>query len=337
MPPSDPPPRPVTFDRLRNAVYPSFAMLAGMQLDLFTPLSDDPKSAEELAVVLGVEPGKLAPLLYLLVFAEVLTVSDGRFANTAETDHYFVRGRRTYIGGAHELFSELWQASLGTAETIRTGVPQAKHDFASMSKEELGGFIRGLYPGALAAGRGLAKKLDLGRHKHLLDVGGGSGGLAIGACETCPELRATVVELPSVVPITREFVAEAGMKDRVRVATADVVEQPPEGTFDVAIMRFLIQVLSTDQARRVLGNVGHAIEAGGTIHIVGHVLDDDRLSPPAATCMNLVFLNLYDDGQAYTESEHRGWLREAGFGDFRRSSLPDGSGLITASKDGAQT
>ena len=168
-------------------------------------------------------------------------------------------------------------------------------------------------------------------------ISGGSGGLAIGACEACPELRATVVELPSVAPITREFVAEAGMTDRVRVATADVVNKPPEGTFDVAIMRFLIQVLSADQARRVLGNVSKAIEAGGTIHIVGHVLDDDRLSPPAAICMNLAFLNLYDDGLAYTESEHRGWLQEAGFGDIRRSSLPDGSSLITASKDRAQT
>ncbi len=38
-------PRSETIDKLASAVYPSFAMLAGMQLDLFTPLKDGPMSA----------------------------------------------------------------------------------------------------------------------------------------------------------------------------------------------------------------------------------------------------------------------------------------------------
>ena len=36
------PPRSETIEKLDAAVYPSFAMLAGMQLDLFTPLKDGP-------------------------------------------------------------------------------------------------------------------------------------------------------------------------------------------------------------------------------------------------------------------------------------------------------
>jgi hypothetical protein len=35
------PPQPTTIQKLATAVYPSFAMLAGMQLDLFTPLTTD--------------------------------------------------------------------------------------------------------------------------------------------------------------------------------------------------------------------------------------------------------------------------------------------------------
>ncbi len=33
---------PKTIESLADAVYPSFAMLAGMELDLFTPLKDGP-------------------------------------------------------------------------------------------------------------------------------------------------------------------------------------------------------------------------------------------------------------------------------------------------------
>ena len=36
-----------------------------------------------------------------------------------------------------------------------------------------------------------------------------------------------------------------------------------------------------------------------------------------AALFNQIFLNVYDGGQAYTESQHRDWLTEAGFGDFK--------------------
>ena len=55
--------RPETIEKLEAAVFPSFAMLAGMQLDLFTPLKDGPMTVVELAQALGVGPTKLEPLL----------------------------------------------------------------------------------------------------------------------------------------------------------------------------------------------------------------------------------------------------------------------------------
>ena len=51
---TSPTPRPETIDKLGNAVYSSFAMLAGMQLGLFTPLRDGPMGAEQLATAMGV-------------------------------------------------------------------------------------------------------------------------------------------------------------------------------------------------------------------------------------------------------------------------------------------
>ena len=130
-----PTPRPETIDKLANAVYPSFAMLAGMQLDLFTPLQDGPMSAEQIAEALKVNPAKLRPLLYALVAAGLLTVKDGLFSNTPEADHFLVQGRPTYRGGTHEGHLRRWNATLKTAETIRTGIPQAKTDYSARSEE----------------------------------------------------------------------------------------------------------------------------------------------------------------------------------------------------------
>ncbi len=324
------PKTPEVVDRHRGAVFAPMAMLAGMQLELFTPLQSGPMDAEALAETLGVNPLKLSPLLYALVVAELLTFADGRFANTPEADHFLVKGRPAYIGGAHELLSEIWSAVLHTAETVRTGKPQAKIDFDAMDEEDLRAFLRGLHGGAVAAGRFLAERLTLADCKHLADVGGGSGGLAIGACEASPGLRATVVDLPGTVGIAKDFIGESGVAERVEVSRADVTRERPEGSYDVAVLRNLIQVISAEQARRAIHNVSQALEPGGRIAIVGRMLDDSRLSPPGMVTFNLVFINIYDDGVAYTEQEHRDWLAEAGFVEFDRQALPDGNEMVTA-------
>ena len=58
--------KPVTIEKLGSAVYPALAMVAGMQLDLFTPLGTGPMSAKQLAEAMGLEPAKLTQLLYVL-------------------------------------------------------------------------------------------------------------------------------------------------------------------------------------------------------------------------------------------------------------------------------
>src|SRR5262245_10814329 len=93
--------QPTTIQHLATAVYPSFAMLAGMQLDVFTPLKDGPMTAAQLADLLGVNTDKLSRLLYALVAADLLTVVGDRFANTAEAARFLVRGQPTYLGGRH--------------------------------------------------------------------------------------------------------------------------------------------------------------------------------------------------------------------------------------------
>ena len=308
---------PTTIFRHAFGVYRSTAMLAGMQLDVFTPLQHGPMTALELAHALHVRPDKLRLLLYALVEAELLTVDDDRFNNTPEADCYLVKGRRNYLGSAHELWSDLWTAALQSAQTIRVGLPQAKHDFTAMSSGELGAFLRGLHAGALAAGRQLAAIDGFERFTNLLDVGGGSGGVAIAACQALSHLRATVIELPQVSKVTQSFVDETGMADRVAVRAMNVLEHPPERIFDVAVMRALLQVLGADQARQAIQNTAQALRPGGTLFIIGHILDDTRLSPPIAVLHNLVFLNVYEDGEAYTERELTSWLAEAGFGDIQ--------------------
>jgi SAM-dependent methyltransferase len=324
--------QPTTIQHLASAVYPSFAMLAGMQLDVFTPLNNGPLTAVQLADTLSVHAEKLSRLLYALVTANLLTVEGDRFANTPEAQQFLVKGQPTYLGGRHEHFSEVWENLLHTAESMRTGAPQCKKDFAATSPEDQMHFFRGLHPGTMANGRALAARYDFSSSTTLADVGGGSGGMALALTEAYPQLRATVIDLPTVTPITQRFIAEAGATDRVQAVAADVVHAPVPGTYDVAVLRALLQVLSPEDAIQALSHIGAALNPGGRLYIVGRILDDTRLSPVDTVGFNLVFLNIFDAGRAYTESEHRTWLTALGFAEIERVPLPEGVSIITARK-----
>ena len=327
-----PPPEPKTIQKLVD-VFPSFALLAGMQLDLFTPLKEGAMRPEQIADAIGVDVTKLKPLLYALVAAELLIIEGDCYANTDEASHFLVRSSPSYMGGVHPLYADIWAAALQTAESIRARQPQAKHDYTQMSREALEAFYQGLHPGALTTGDTLVKEYGLSSCQQLLDVGGGSGGVAIGAVKACSHIQATVVDVSNVTPITQRFVAEAGVSDRIEVITGNIVEAPIRGAFDAVVLKSFIQVLSPTDARRALRNINAIMVPGGVIYILGiGILDNSRISPRAAAITNIIFINIYDEGQAYTEDEYRDWLTSAGFVGFKRDTLSDGSGIITAQK-----
>ena len=333
---ANPVPRPDTINALRFGADAGLAMLAGIQLEVFTPLRRGPMTTEQLAGALGVGSARLRLLLYALVAAGLLTEQDGRFANTPEAQHFLVKDAPSYVGSLHQSLANQWAFKLKTAASIHTGVPQDHLDFSQATPEALEAFLRRISVSTVAAAHALVARYDFSSTTALADVGGGAGGMAITLTQAYPHLQATVIDLPLVTPITQKMVHEAGATDRVRVLTADVVSDRLSGGYDVAIVRELLQVLSPDQARQAVQNIGAAINPGGTIYIIGQILDDSRLAPPEAVGFNLIFLNTFHAGESYTEHEHRTWLQEAGFVDVERLPflLNDGfgSGVMTARK-----
>ena len=291
-------------------------MLAAMQLDLFSCLRDGPAEAPAIARQLTVEESRLHPQLYALVVIGLLDESEGRFANSAEAARYLVRGSPDFMGDRHRLWSDVWQSVLRTADSIRTGGPQARHDFATMPDTELDAFFSGLHPNALAAGREFGRTHDLTNVGALVDVGGGSGGFALGLAGAHPGLRLTVVDLEPVTAVTRRFVESAPAGARVEIVAADVTAQPLPGRYDAAVLKNFIQVLSQEQAAGALCHVFDALNPGGTIYVTGHILEDSRRAPAESVLFNIVFINIYDAGRAYTRAEYVSLLEQAGFADI---------------------
>jgi SAM-dependent methyltransferase len=325
-------PQPTTINQLAYGVFPSFAMLAGMQLDLFSELAHGAATCEQLAVRLGVGAQRLLPLLDVLATTGLLVREGAAFDNGAEAQRFLVKGQPDYRGGFAGFYESLWRTALSSAESIRSGAPVARIDFGSLDHDALIAFFRRQYPSSLAAGRELAHTVDFARFTDVADVGGGTGGTSIGVCMTQPSLRSTVYDLPSVTPIAELFIAEAGLSDRIAVVSADMTGAPQRASHDIAVVRSVLQVLNAQAARAVISNAHALLRPGGELILVGSVLNDSRTGPASALARGMVFLNVYDHGQSYTEAEHFGWLREAGFVDLRieYASQTDGSSMIRA-------
>ena len=317
-----------------HALFPSVAMLAGMRLDVFTPLKDGPLAAKELANILGVQADKLTPLLYALVTANLLRVENKKFFNTKEADKFLVCGQDDYLGGLWGLYTMFLETSLKTAESIKTGKPQAKFDFHTLPDDELLAYFKKQIHSSLSGGKEIAEKIDFSKFTRLLDAGGGTGGVAISICKKYQTLKATVADLPKVTKLTEQFIAEADMAAQIGVEPIDLCASTPAEKYDAAILRALIQTLSKEEALLLLKHVGQAMSEGGQIFIVGNVLNNDRLGPPASTALSLVFLNVYDQGQAYTENEYHTMLTAAGFVDItiNHDLLSGGMGVVCARK-----
>jgi predicted O-methyltransferase YrrM len=327
-------PRPEHVERLAMAVYPSFAMLAGMELDVFTTLDDAALTGGQVAAALGVDPKRVKPLLYALVAAGLLRCDGDRFENTPEARQFLVRGRPEYIGMRHQAYRRRWQTVLRAAESIRTGVSEAPRVYAEMSGEQREAYYLGLHTEALAAGRELAARQEFSHYRRLVDVGGGSGGVAIALAQAWPALAATIVDLPATTAIARRNVDEIGLANRIKVLAVDIVHDSLNGSYDVAVLRGVVVVLAPDDARYVLSQVNRILTPGGAIYVVGWVLDDSRVTPPELATYNLQFSTALDYGGVYTEAEIRLWLVEAGFHDIVRirSAGAYGSDFVLAHK-----
>jgi SAM-dependent methyltransferase len=324
---------PDTINRLEAGVPPALALLAGMELGIFTALAEGPAVPAVLAKRLGVDGERLSRLLYALVLAEMLSHENGVFANTPEAATFLVKGNPRYIGGGHELTREIWEADLRSAETIRRGAPAALHDFTKMDEASLIAFLRGMIPFATATGRALGKQFDFSHVGSVVDVGGGSGAALAGLMDQHATMRGTLFELPSVAKAAAKLLDDFPCRHRIDIATGDITAEPLKGEYDAALLRALVQVLAPEDAAKAIRHAVAGLRPGGHIYITGSgILNDDRLTPPAGVYLNVTLMNFYPAGRSYTTSEHVDWLKAAGCIDPVQTTLRGGSEVIRATK-----
>ena len=185
---------------------------------------------------------------------------------------------------------------------------------------------RGLY-----LGEALARAVDLSNHRHVLDVGGGSGIYTCALAARHPQLRGTVLDQAPVTPIATTLIAERGFADRIHVVAADFLSEALPTGHDVHLFSNVLHDWDTPEVARLLAASFHGLAAGGLLLIHDAFLNSDKTGPIPVAEYSVLLMHA-SQGRCYATSEYEAVLRAAGFEDCRYAATVADRGVMTARK-----
>ena len=317
-------PNPAVLMRLALAYRSSMALFAASGLDLFTPLSHGAMSAEDVARACGTQPEPTRMLLDACAAEGLLTRAGDLFANTPTADAYLVKGRPAYIAHGLKFAEDLYPAWGRLADTVRTGRPaMAQETMLGEDKEKTRAFVYAMHERARGISAVLPYNVDFSGRKRLLDVGGGPGTYSIRLVQQTPGLTSTVLDLPGVLEVTREIVAEHGVSDRIELRTGDYQSAPFGSGYDAALLSGIMHRETAATCRLLLRKAFEAMTPGGMAVVSDVFFDnDDKNSPPFATYFALNMMLMAEHGSAHAKTEMAAWMKEAGFTGVEVRDLP---------------
>lgn len=314
-------PNPAPVLRLIQAFRGSKAMFTAVSLRVFDRLDDGGTEATKLAQELGADADAIERLLNSCVALGLIEKQGAVYSNLPVARTYLTRSSPNTLAG-YILYSDRalfplwgnlegairegtnrWEQTFGCEASIfehffRT--EEARQDFLS----GMNGFGQLSSPAAVAA-------FDLGRFHRLVDLGGGTGHLALSACARYAELQGAVFDLPAVISTAREYLDRSPHGSRVALIAGDFFTDPlPEA--DLFALGRIVHDWSEEKVRALLRKIWERLPSGGALLIAEKLLDADKTAPLPALLQSLNML-VCTEGKERTLAEYAALLCQAGF------------------------
>jgi SAM-dependent methyltransferase len=294
----------------------SRVILTATELDLFTYLERHPSSAQNLARALGLDDRATTRVLDCLVTYGVLTKNDGRYELTDDSRPLSSSHPET-IRPMLLHMSHMWRNWSQLTETVRIGANPLRERASEMGGDVQRSFIGAMHVIGARMSKEIARAYDASRFRRLLDIGGGSGSYTIAFLEQNPDLSAVLFDLPPVIEMAKARIEAAKLADRTTLVRGSFHEDELPTGCDLALLSAIIHQNSPEQNVALYRKIHRALEPGGVLLIRDHIMDEQRIHPPAGAAFALNMLVATDGGDTFTFSEVETTLREAGFDDVK--------------------
>lgn len=292
----------------------SQVLFSFVELEVPKILSKKSQTAKKLAEKFAIDSLAMKRFLDACVVVGLLERENDFYKNTRLTEYFLVKGNEFYLGGQIARYKNrsypLWKNLTDKLKNWKYGetnseTPEDEDQGADSMAEQ--------HNLALLHGYALGKAFDFSNYKRVLDLGGGTGAMAIGLCESFENLAATVFDLPENVKKAEEFVLKNNLQNRIETVGGDIEKDDLPEDFDVALLANLVSVFDVETNKRLLAKIYKKLPPNGVCVISGWILDKDRLNPEVAVLFCLEDINWQSSDVERSFAVYRSWLAEAGF------------------------
>ena len=128
----------------------------------------------------------------------------------------------------------------------------------------------------------IVKALGTTGVRRVLDLGGGSGAYSIAFAKACPSVQCEIVDLAEVVPLTVEYVRQAGVSGQVSVRAGDMLVDDFGSGYDLIMLNAICHMFSEQQNREIFRRARKALSPNGRLVVQDFIRRRTRQSKQAA-------------------------------------------------------
>jgi 3-hydroxy-5-methyl-1-naphthoate 3-O-methyltransferase len=201
----------------------------------------------------------------------------------------------------------------------------------SMSPEVASQFTKRMHatifaPAVMAVASGLFNSTQ-----KLLDVGGGSGCFSGAYIKKYPQCEVTVFELPAVCDITKKYIKEYGLTEKIALHAGDFFNQKAwPGGHDGVLLSQILHDWSLEDCKKILRCAYESLPVGGKVYIYEMILDKKESSLTTAYFDLVMFIS--HKSQQLTKSQLNELLEFVGFKMVKIENVFGYFSLITGVK-----
>lgn len=318
----------VTTVRLQNIAQSygqAAALMAAVELGIFTAIAKGAGTFDEIAKAVDILPTNAERLVVVLCAAGLVEKNGDRLRNADDVGRFLVEGEPGYMGPWITFTKPQWNEWGRLAEHLRVKQLKAMGSIASFTVDDARRYHKATYSIGMGAGRRFVRQVDLSKRRRIMDIGGGSGAYCIQAAKAHPHIHGVVLDLEPVCVVTREFVAENGVADRVTAHPCNFVTDAFPTDCDIAIMASNLPMYSRPVIASVIRKTHDALVPGGEMHLIGETTNDERTGPWGPAYWGLGQAISESEGLAHSERDVLGYFADAGFHDVRIEEFIPGS------------
>ncbi len=316
---------------IANGFRKSRILLTAFELELFTVLDEDKMNSEEVAKKINADSRATDRLMNALCAMGLLIKEKGEFSNTEITSKYLIKGKPDFMGGLYHT-NHLWDNWSYLTESVKRGT-SASGDQNKKEKEDwVESFIAAMHHRGVLQAKILSTMIDLSNVEKILDIGGGSAAFSMQLVKKKPDIKATVLDLPHVIPLTKKYVEQEDLSHKFEYIEGNYIDKEFGAGYDLILLSAIVHINSYEQNKKVVKKCADALNDNGIIIISDFIMNEERILPSYGAIFSLNMLVGTIDGDTYTEKEIREWLSAAGFSKIERRDTEFNSNLMIGKK-----